>query len=163
MISANELRARLTYYPTIGSFQWVDPSPYHSEKLGLEAGGPVPGGSGKLYHTISVNGRKYKRSRLAWLYMTGEWPEHQIDHINGNSLDDRWCNLRQATATENAWNHKRRAKKSDLPMGVRTIGPRFQARLAVNHKMIHLGCFATPEEASDAYRQAREKHYGEFA
>jgi hypothetical protein len=163
MIEQGELRAAMEYYPELGVFVWLKPSAYHCEKANTEAGGPVPAGNGKFYHVITFKGRKFKRSRLAWLYMMGEWPPHQVNHINGNSLDDRWENLRSATATENAWNHKGRAKKSGLPMGVREMNGRFQARIAVNRKMRHLGCFETPEMAEAAYRNAREVYYGEFA
>jgi hypothetical protein len=162
-LSAERLRSLLSYDPATGRFVWLRPSKYHAEKAKAEAGCPIPTHSGKAYHAISIDGRKYKRSRLAWLYMTGEWPTHQVDHISGDSLDDRWVNLREATQTQNAWNHKRRAKKSALPMGVRAMKDRFQARIAVNKQMLHLGTFETPEAASAAYRKAREEHYGEFA
>jgi hypothetical protein len=164
MLEQRRLWEILRYDPQTGVFIWLNPSPYHAEKAGSEAGGPTPNCRGKIYHTICIDGRKYKRSRLAWLYMTGSWPTNQVDHINGNSTDDRWANLRESTATQNAWNHKKRAKRSVLPMGVRSNpSGTFAARLAVNKKMIHLGSFATPEEAASAYRNAREKHYGEFA
>ena len=44
--------------------------------------------------------------RLAWFYMTGEWPKNHIDHVNGLEGDNRWCNLREATNSENMLNRK---------------------------------------------------------
>lgn len=164
MFDAARVRDLLDYDPETGVMRWVNVSKYHIGLNSKEAGGPVPNHNGKRYVTITIDGRKYKRSRLAFAWMTGRWPTHCIDHINGNSEDDRWVNLREATITENAWNHSRRAKRSALPMGVRTMASgRYQARLAVNKKMLHLGTFATPEEAVSAYQKAREEHYGQFA
>lgn len=165
MLDASRLRSILHYNPETGVMVWLKPSPYHAEKAGQLAGSPTPSGCGKAYVNISIDGKKHKRSRLAWLYMTGEQPSLQIDHINGDSLDDRWSNLRQATATQNAWNHHKRAKRSDLPMGVRVNASsgRFAARIAVNKAMMSLGTFDTPQEAAAAYQEARERFYGDFA
>lgn len=147
-----------------GSLTWLSISKYHAEKVGTEAGTPMPTHAGKAYWGVQINGRKAKRSHIVFCLTHGRWPEGQIDHINGNSLDDRPCNLREATVTQNAWNHKRRAKTSPTPMGVRRwTDSRFQARIAVNKKQISLGVFKTAEEASVAYQRARREYFGEFA
>ena len=158
------IKSVLLYAPAKGVFYWITPPFGHAELLGEEAGSVTPGITGKAYHNIQIGGVKYKRSRLAFLYMEGRWPSNQIDHINGDSLDDRWFNLRDVTATQNAWNHKKRAKRSDLPMGVRiNKSGRFAARIGVNGAHIQIGTFDTAVEAAAAYRNAREKYYGEFA
>lgn len=163
-MEASRVRDLLEYDPDTGVMRWRNVSKYHVEKSGRVAGCSVRNHSGKRYINITIDGRKHKRSRLAFAWVTGRWPNHCIDHVNGNSEDDRWINLREATVTENAWNHKRRAKASVLPMGVRNMASgRFQARLAVNKKMLHLGTFDTPERASAAYQKARGLHYGQFA
>lgn len=164
MLDPKRLRQMLDYHPETGIMVWRGCSKYHRSMNGKEAGHPIPSQSGKLYWKVSIDGKKYNRSRLAFAWMTGRWPLHCIDHIDGNSENDRWVNLREATVTENAWNHKRRAKKAALPMGVRSLpSGRFAARIAVNRKMIHLGSFDTPEAASREYQKAREVHYGQFA
>lgn len=158
------VRDALDYDQETGVMVWRSISPYHKGKIGAEAGTVTPSNRDKCYHNITICGRKYKRSRLAFAWMTGRWPEHQIDHINGNSLDDRWSNLREATPLQNAWNHKRRAKKSALPMGVRSNpSGRYSARLAVDKRMIQIGTFDTIEDAERAYAEARERYYGQFA
>lgn len=55
------------------------------------------------YISISINGRKYKAHRLAFMYMLGSQPEI-VDHVNGLRSDNRWCNLRSCDAIENASN-----------------------------------------------------------
>ena len=163
MIGRDRLRKAMIYEPVSGQFFWIAPPPEHAELRGREAGAPRKGNH-KYYWVIKIGGKAYRRSWLAYLWMTGDWPADQIDHVNGNSLDDRWENLRAATATENAQNHKRRAKKSPLPMGVREVpSGRFAARIAVNKQKIHLGTFDTPESASRAYQTARREHFGEFS
>ena len=160
----SDIKTYLDYDPNTGVMVWVNVSPYHREKNGSVAGCTTPNRHGKSYHVISLNGRKHKRSRLAFAWMTGRWPVHQIDHINGDSTDDRWENLREATPTQNAWNHHRRSKKSTLPMGVRSNpSGRFSARIAVNKRMVQVGTFDTPEQAGAAYLEARRQYYGQFA
>lgn len=51
-----------------------------------------------------IHGYHYKASRLAWLYMTGEWPKYEMDHINHVKDDNRWVNLRDVTPAENCAN-----------------------------------------------------------
>lgn len=158
------LKSMLLYAPLRGVFYWILPPLGHAELLGEEAGSPTPTRGGKAYHHIQIDGVKHKRSRLAFLYMEGRWPSDQIDHISGNSLDDRWINLRDVTATQNAWNHKKRARRLDMPMGVRVNSSgRFAARIGVNGKQIQIGTFDTIEEAASAYQLGRKKYYGEFA
>lgn len=163
-LSAERLRNILSYSPDTGKFVWLSPSKYHKDLLWQEAGCEQSHNK-KRYHAIKIDGLYHKRSRLAFLYMTGRHPQHQIDHISGDSLDDRWCNLREATTTENAWNHRgRKREHSDLPMGVcYSNSQTFRARISVNKKHLYLGTFKTPEEAHSVYLKAREKYYGRFS
>lgn len=147
-----------------GSLLWIRPSKHHPDLRGQTAGTPTPNRNGKVYWLVQVDGKKRKRSQIVFCMTRGRWPAQQIDHINGDSTDDRPSNLREATQEQNAWNHKRRAKKSPLPMGVRTSGSgRFVARIAVHKKQITIGTFNTIEQASAAYAAARVQHFGEFA
>jgi HNH endonuclease len=57
--------------------------------------------NGRGYHQIRIGGRPYSASRLAWLYMTGKWPNSEISYINGKPSDTRWANLREVTSSQN--------------------------------------------------------------
>jgi hypothetical protein len=70
------------------------------------------------YITIRVIYKSYLAHRLAWLYVHGEWPENLIDHINNNRSDNRICNLRKATKTENNRNTLRGSKNKS---GVKSV------------------------------------------
>jgi len=163
MMDAIYLRTILLYAPRRGVFYWIQPPAGHAELLGEEAGTLQTNPSGKHYHLIQIGGIKYRRSRLAYLYMTGRDPEDMIDHANGDSTDDRWVNLRPANATQNAQNIKN-PRKRDLPMGVRrNKSGRYSARITVCGEQKQVGTFDTPEEAAAAYDIARIQYMGEFA
>jgi AP2 domain/HNH endonuclease len=88
-----------------------------------------------------------------------------VDHINLNKLDNRKCNLRLATRAQNSQN--RPVLKNNL-LGIKGVRlyertGRFVARIRVCGKLLHLGYFNTPEEASDAYWRAAQNYFGEFA
>jgi hypothetical protein len=100
----------------------------------------------------------YYSSRLAWLYMTGEWPKDQIDHINRIKDDDRWENLREATQSQNSFNRSWCEESGDW-RGIRTNGNKFVASIGSRY----LGNFATLGEAQTARDEALKEMGGEFA
>lgn len=148
-----------------GKIYWVSPSKYHKKVIGKEAGSLQIGGAEKFYWTVTLNNKKIKRSHIVFYMTNGYWPKPCVDHINGDSLDDRPKNLRQATFEQNAWNHKKRKRRIQLPMGVRKItnSGRFQARIVYKKQTYHLGAFDTPHEAQQVYLVKRKEFFGEFA
>ena len=83
----------------------------------------------------------------------------KIDHINGNTLDNRIKNLRLCSHKENMRNRKTSGFK-----GVsKTLSGKYRARITVDRKEIHLGSFNTKEDAAKAYNDAATKYYGTFA
>lgn len=147
-----------------GRVTWRDPPANHPRLLNREAGNLRRTQSGKLYCVIHINRQSIKRGHLIFFSVHGRWPLPCLDHIDGDSTNDCISNLREATTTQNAWNHKRRTKKSPLPMGVRvTQSGRFHARIAAHKKTLSIGTFDTPEEASMAYQAKRLELYGSFA
>lgn len=159
------LRTRIAVDLATGAVTWIDATEHHKRLNGALAGSirrPSKGRKGYVY--IKVNTAALKRSHIVYLFGHGHWPKNQVDHINGDSTDDRLANLRDVTATQNAWNHKGRAKKSALPMGVRALpSGRFQARIACNKQKFLFGPFDTATEAQAVYQQKRKELFGEFA
>lgn len=150
--------------PAAGSLVWKNPPKNHPRLKGCDAGSPRTGGSGKTYIHIKRDKVAIKRGWLIFLWLNGRWPVECLDHRDGDSTNDRSGNIREATVTQNAWNHHKRAKRADLPVGVRSIqSGRYQARIAHNKKVIHLGAFDTPEQAHSIYLAKRRELYHEFA
>ena len=101
-LTAERLREVLDYGPDTGVFTWKIRT-NSRVKVGDVAGALRPDG----YIQISIDGRLHRAHRLAWLYVTGESPPDQIDHINGVRDDNRIANLRLATSAENKQNLRR--------------------------------------------------------
>jgi hypothetical protein len=164
IINVEQLRDVLHFDLQAGRVYWKSPSKFHPDLIGAEAGCEQSTLRGKSYWVIKIHGKKLKRSRMIFLIAHGRYPHPCVDHINGNSLDDRLLNLREATITENAWNHRFRARRIELPMGVRALASgRYQARISLNKKQIHLGSFETPDQARSVYLAKRKELYREFA
>lgn len=157
-LTLERLKEVLRYEPEKGVFFWVRAPKNHPRLQEYLAGGIASG-----YVMIKIDGQKYKAHRLAWLYVHGEWPHGDLDHINGCPLDNRLDNLRIATNPQNQANRVRDSGKK-TPKGVRLLpSGKFQARITVTHKQILLGTFDTPDAAQAAYFQAAQHHYGNFA
>ena len=109
------------------------------------------------YTTIKIHGTPYLAHRLAWLYVTGFWPTKQIDHINRNKRDNKFCNLREATNLENGQNVSISAKNTSGHTGVSWYKrkQKWQAQIKLNHKCIHLGYFCDKEDAILARAKAK--------
>ena len=103
MLTANRLRKVLSYAPTTGIFRWKVSASTRAP-VGTIAGAK----NGRGYRQIRFDGRPYSASRLAWLYMTGKWPNSEISYLNGKPSDTRWANLRKATSSSNRNRPKRK-------------------------------------------------------
>lgn len=112
------------------------------------------------YPVARIDGTNIKMSRYLFDNLTSKM---FVDHINGNTLDNRKQNLRICTPQENSWN-KGKTRGSTMPTGVRkTESGKFEARIMVNRKNMSLGTYGTLSEAVDARRKAEIKYFGEFA
>ena len=117
--------------------------------------------AGTAMCTLGVNGRiqlhidhkKHFAHRLAWLYVEGVWPSHEIDHINGVPTDNRISNLREATTKQNGEN---RGKQSNNTSGYKGVtwsnkSQKWQAQICHNGIRKYLGVFVDPKAAHEAY------------
>lgn len=89
------LKDILDYDPATGIFRWRDNRGSRA-RAGKIAGSPDGYGS----REIRIGVGRYKASHLAFLYMTGDWPIEIVKHRNGDSADNRWINLYEATWAE---------------------------------------------------------------
>lgn len=119
------------------------------------------------YLIFKMNWRKdrFCVHRVAWAYVHGKWPADQIDHINGDKSDNRLCNLREASTTENMRNV---GKQSHNTSGLKSVSwhklrKKWRATIKVDQKKIHLGMSECPAAAHFIYQIAADKYHGSFA
>lgn len=152
MITAERLRELVHYCPDTGTFKWLI-------SRGTARAGAIAGSVDSYgYLQIKINKRPYLSHRLAWMYIHGKWPDGQIDHINGCRSDNRFCNLRNVSASINQQNRKiARADSNSKFIGVSRNGKRWQARIRIpGGKEVYLGLFDSPEIAHAAYLEAKK-------
>jgi len=133
---------------------------WKKSKPGMKLSGIAGSLGNKGYIRLKVDGRQYQAHRVAWLIMTGEWPENDIDHINHDRADNRFINLREATCMENARNQKLRKTNKSGVCGVRLNKKKtkWDAQIQVVGKIIHLGAFDKFENAVKVRKEAEEKY-----
>ena len=158
--SAGIVRKRLAYNADTGIFTWRG-APCKRLSANTVAGKTCHYG----YRVIKIDGVGYRAHRLAWLYMTGEQPP-MIDHVNNDRSDNRWSNLRAATASLNMANSRVRTNNPVGLKGVaklRTKRDRWGARICRDGEIRDLGRFDSPELAHAAYMSAAVDLFGAFA
>lgn len=154
-LSHERLRELLNYDEITGMFTWKKRAAFCVE-VGSEAGTVEKNG----YRRIGICGRIYKAHRLAWFYAHGTWPVGEIDHINGDKLDNRIENLRDVPRLVNQQNQRRpRGKTASGILGVcwHPSTGKWRARVWDQHakKNISLGLFENAQEARAAYINAK--------
>lgn len=152
------LQEYLQYNSHTGVFIWKK-STYRRGKVGEVAGSTKSEG----YVVIRFKGKLYYAHLLAWYFTTGTWPKIKLDHKDGNRGNNVFTNLREASDKENARNCATHSDSTSGVKGVRKYRGKFNARICVAGKLIHLGTFPTAEEASTIYQQAALQYFGEFA
>jgi len=131
---------------------------------GNRAKGSIVGSVSTHGHlNVSIDGGMTGVHRVAWALYYGHWPDRDIDHKNGVPSDNRICNLRLATVSENLANSKMYASNTSGFRGVRVQGRQIIARVRVRGKLLYLGQFNSKEAAHEAYQKAAKYHFGEFA
>jgi hypothetical protein len=151
------LHDKLSYDPKSGHLTWNYTTQW--TKKGTIAGTNCLG-----YIKISVNKVIIPAHRIAWAMHYGTWPFGEIDHINGNRVDNRIENLREVTHQQNCMNRAKAQNNKSGYKGVswHKVAKKWQAHLSIGGKSVYLGLFETAEKAHDAYEQSVQMAYGMF-
>lgn len=179
-LSVEYLRSRVSYDPATGRFTWL---PHPGKANGNRAwdkqwaGRPVsrriiihPNNPRRPYVLVRLLNCWYSEHRLAWLYTYGQWPADELDHRDSDATNNRIANLREATHGQNQNN---RGPMRNNRLGVKGVYYRpnqsarrpYRAQIHVPNsgKTKHIGCYATAEEASAAFKEWADRFHGEFA
>lgn len=159
MITTDRLKDVLFYDQETGIFRWV-------MTMGNRVAGSIAGSrTFHGYRRIRIDNIPYFSHRLAWFYVHERWPLDEIDHINGNRVDNRIINLREADRSINQHNQRNahRSPKSSGLLGVTWDARKgkWQAQITLHGKNHFIGRFSSAEIAHAAYvAKKREIHPG---
>lgn len=157
MFDASYARSVFSYDPETGVITWkVSTGP--RARVGARAG-RVREKDG--YRHLKHGGKMILEHRLAWLLHTGEWPENELDHRDGDRANNRIANLREATRSENNRNALKPPRA--LPRGVTCQDGLFLASISTGGERVYLGTYETAKEAGEVYAAFAKMFHGEFA
>lgn len=166
-LTADQLRAQLDYIPSSGAFIWrrrIVRNQY-DKTWNTRYAGTVAGTSQHGYIQILLFGRLYLGHRLAFLWMTGNWPALEADHEDSNPSNNRWSNLRDATRSQGLMNTRKRSDNTSGYKGVRFEKRRnhWIAEIEAHGRRHYIGAYPTPEAAKLARDAAADLLHGDFA
>ena len=157
MLTQEYLKKILHYDPSTGDWTWLITVP--GRKQGEPAGGRRPDGYGR----IGINNKRYLMHRLAFLYMTGEFPE-EVDHIDQNPRNDRWNNLRSVSHSQNMMNS---SMQSNNKLGIKGVKKHVSSQGFIAYiskdKIIYEKYFRDLNKAIAWRAQKEEELFGSFA
>jgi hypothetical protein len=139
------------YCPTTGELRWLK-SRNNRCRVGERAG------------TLNVNGvwqlcfdhKTYFQHRIAWLYMTGDWPKQVIDHIDGDPSNNRWANLRDVSQSVNRQNLKRAAANNVSGLlGVFPLYGKWYCSIKLMGVNVRTGPFESAQLAHNEYLETK--------
>ena len=151
MLTQKELKELLSYDKDTGIFKWKVIL-NNQIKIGETSGTKDTKG----YIVIMINSKRYKAHRLAWLYIHGEFPKDQIDHINRARDDNRIKNIRSVNQSINMRNSDIQKNNKSGATGVyfNNKNKAWIARIGINNGQKHIGCFKLKSDAIKARKEA---------
>lgn len=161
-LTAEILRELLDYYPATGEWRW------RVNRWRVKAG-DVAGTRNKDGRLIiGIDQTQYYSSRLAHLWMTGAWPEDEVDHHDLDPSNDKWDNLRPATSQQQKANRGKNRNNTSGHKNVMYMPKKYPrrpwvARITVDRRQVYAGSYATRAEAVAAADAAHKLHFGEFS
>lgn len=153
------INERLAYDPNTGALTWLV-SPANNAPIGSVAGAQLKTG----YRKITINDHQMLAHHVAWWLHYGEWPEMQVDHVNGIRTDNRIANLRLATQAQQNFNTLPSCKNTSGIKGVALCSKTkmWRAYITVKRKQLFLGNYRNKQDAIAARLAAEGRICGDF-
>lgn len=164
MLTQARLKEVVIYEPSTGVFTRIGGK--DSRWFGRKAGTVhSPRDGGTKYINIRIDGAIYKAHRLVWLYVHGHFPAQMIDHIDGNGLNNRLCNLRECDRIRNMWNRGRSTnnKSGEKNVSFHKGSGTWHVRFRIQGANRFFGSYTSFEEAASVARCLRSGIHGAFA
>ena len=157
VLTARLVHELLDYDPKTGVFRW-------REQRGRVKAGDIAGTCSHDGVGIRINGRRYPASHLAVLWMTGKLPPAEINHRDGDNINNRWANLRSIDRSQKLYN---RGKQQNNSVGLKGVTfhkgrGKFLAQIQAAGVRHFLGYFANAEQAFRAYCRAVRQMHGKY-
>jgi hypothetical protein len=161
MLTRENLKEYINYDPGTGKMVWIKKG--RGLTLGKEVGSITCGDNGYYYRRMKFEGRMVAAHRVIWLYMTGEYPEMLVEHVDKDTLNNKWCNLRLTSMSK-------RCSKSVIPKNNKTEiagvsfnkkGKAWRASISVGKKAIYLGIYKDFFEACCARKSAEARYHNQ--
>lgn len=162
MLTAERINEVLAYDPCNGYLTWkVDKG---RNRSGHRAGSIKMFRGRVMRRDVTIDQKSYKEHRVILLMVTGQWPDGEVDHINGDTTDNRIDNLRVVNSSDNSRNTKTRSTNTSGVMGVslHKRSGKFHANIQHGGRQVYLGSFASFDDAVSA-RKDGERRYGYHA
>ena len=152
MLTQKQVKRQFSYNKKTGILKW---------KIGIRKGKNVGCLDERGYIQTVINNKKTYIHRLIWLYVYGEFPKKEIDHINRIKDDNRICNLRDVSRQINNYNHGLNKNNKSGYKGVRWNKKcnKWASFIGINNKLIHLSCFKLIKDAIKARKRAELKYW----
>jgi len=170
MLTQKQLKECLHYNPDTGVFTWKvrpishfktarDMNRWNNRYSGTDVGHKHKDGP-RRYREVHIFKKCISAHRLAFLYMTGKFPQNKVDHNNGDGLDNRWLNLSDVSNSENGRNQRKSCINTSGVTGVfwDKESLKWRAGIGVNKKKIYLGRYNCITAAEIAVKAARIKY-----
>lgn len=164
MLTQARAKELVDYDPETGIFTWVKSTGCRA--AGSRAGTVMPvTETGGGYRKICLDKEQFLEHRLAFLWMTGEWPLGEVDHDNNVHDDNRWGNLRPAEPVQNMLNRHKHKNNTSGVKGVswNKFAAKWVASISYLGKQRHLGYFDDLADAKEFTELVRDMCHGEFA
>ena len=160
-MNIQRMREFISYDPDSGVMTWKKVLSNRT-KPGAPCGANI---DSKGYGRVCFDGKQYRTHRVIWALFYGQVPDQQIDHINGNRLDNRIANLRLASNAQNSRNCGLSKNNTSGITGVvfHKYAKKWLAQIMLNRQRIYLGLYDTIEMAAAARKKAETQYFGQFA
>lgn len=159
MITQSELKELFYYDPETGMVTRKIKTSRRT-KMGGIVGSLFTSGAGKKYLRTQIGEKQYRLHRLIWLYVTGEFPPYEIDHVDGCGVNNKWSNLRSVTGQINKQNMRKYITNSSGVSGIEwhKSHARWRVRIGLGEHRKHVGYYDNLFDAACARKSAERLH-----